>query len=115
MLPLSSNEKWLPRYARPHLHDAARLNPETLSSGIGGFIVLHSLLAIAGVHKNISSTIHCAEAPSYFGMMAASFTVSDPPPPPVEEKKEEEKKEGEEEEKKEGEEEKKEGEEAKAE
>ena len=68
--------------------------------------MLHSLLAIAGVHKNISSTIHAAEAPSYFGMMAASFTVSDPPKPePVEEKKEDEK---------EGEEKKEDGEEAKA-
>ncbi len=92
ILPLSANEKWLPRYARPHLQDAARLNPECLSCGMGGFIVLHSLLTNAGKKKIISSTIHCSEAPSYYGMMAASFTVSDPPEPePVEEKKEEEK------------------------
>ena len=70
---VQSMKAWDPDISKPFLEEAVRLDPRALSCGMQGFIILHSLMSLASNATPLSSCIHVCEAPTYYGMMAASF------------------------------------------
>ena len=72
-MPFQSAE-WDSENAIQFLREACAYNPRTLSCGMQGFIILHSLMSITSKEESLSAHIHTCEAPTYYGIMAASFT-----------------------------------------
>ena len=66
---------WNPNEALPHLTTCFRLQAAALPCGLQGFAALHAFLQqhITKTKQDISVTLNCVHAPTYYGMMAASF------------------------------------------
>ena len=73
---LSSDDcpMWDITVAQQWLNQAVTLQPEALSCGIGGFVVLHGILSHC--RKRIHSQVLGRFAPTYYGMIAIVFYVS---------------------------------------
>ena len=65
---------WDITLAAAWLDHAIELQPEALSCGIGGFIVLHGILS--QYDKKIDSQVFGRFAPTYYGMIAVVFSCS---------------------------------------
>ena len=65
---------WSPTVALEHLNAAVKLEPSALSCGMKGILVLHGLLAEFS-QNGVRFHPHIAvrKAPTYYGMMAATF------------------------------------------
>ena len=63
---------WDKKMAPAWLDQAIELQPEALSCGIGGFIVLHAILSDSD--KEIHSQVFGRFAPTYYGMISVIFS-----------------------------------------
>ena len=73
---METEEFWSADDALPWLQKAADLQSTGYSCGLVGFIMLHALLQCQGQSDvKVKANVVACEAPTYYGMMAATFSI----------------------------------------